>query len=140
MLGASHLAQRAVPAALAPSTPSDVASVLEWKEGIKTTFSKQAALTFQKLQNCPGLTVAAPQGAMYIMIRINCSLYDNAIRNDVEFAKLLLDEENVFVLPGRAFGATMDLARVCFGAPTSILEKAFDRICSFCERQCVVHE
>lgn len=140
ILGASHLVQCAVPAVLTPSAPSDAAAVLEWREEIKATFDEQASLTFQKLRTCPGLTVTAPQGAMYMMIRIDCSLYDGAIENDVEFTKLLLEEENVFVLPGRAFGSTMDLFRVCFGAPTDILEIAFDRIASFCRRHYIVCE
>ena len=171
VLGASHIAQCAIPAALAPTKPADIARVVEWKRETKETFATQAFLAYTKLRSCPGLDATKPQGSMYIMVRqhplfarckdafcnticnsnssnfiycvpsqveIDCSRYDDAINNDVSFTKLLLAEENVFVLPGKAFGASTDLFRVCFGASQNILEDAFDRISSFCKRHCVV--
>ena len=137
VLGASHLVQKAVPAVLAPPSLADHKAVAEFRSEVRTIFSAQASLTFEKLRACPGLTVTAPQGAMYLMAQINCSLFDDAIDDDLVFTKLLLEEENVFVLPGRAFGATTDLFRVCFGAPADMLDEAFVRIHAFCQRHYV---
>ena len=137
VLGASHLVQKAVPAVLTPKSLTEHKAVAEFMSEVQSTFASQASLTFEGLRTCPGLVVTAPQGAMYLMAQIDCSLFDDAIHDDLVFTKLLLEEENVFVLPGRAFGATTDLFRVCFGAPATILEDAFDRICAFCERHYV---
>ena len=119
---------------LAPESLAEHKAVADFKRQVKATFAAQASLTFKRLRDCPGLIVTAPQGAMYLMAQIDCSMFDDGIHDDLAFTKLLLEEENVFVLPGRAFGATADLFRVCFGAPASMLEDAFDRICAFCER------
>ena len=137
VLGASHLVQKAVPAVLVPPTLTDHTAVAEFRIQVQTIFAAQASLTFKKLQACPGLTVTAPQGAMYLMASINCSMFDDAIDDDLVFTKLLLKEENIFVLPGRAFGATTDLFRVCFAAPAGMLEDACVRIHAFCERHYV---
>lgn len=139
VLGASHLVQKAVPAVLVPPTLTctDHTAVSEFRFQVQTIFAAQASLTFKKLQACPGLTVTAPQGAMYLMASINCSMFDDAIDDGLIFTKLLLKEENVFVLPGRAFGATTDLFRVCFAAPAGMLEDACVRIHAFCERHYV---
>ena len=126
-----------MPAVLTPKSLAEHRAVAEFKRAVKSIFASQASLTFERLRTCPGLAVTAPQGAMYLMAKIDCSLFDDAIHDDLAFTKLLLEEENVFVLPGRAFGATTDLFRVCFGAPATILEDAFDRICAFCERHYV---
>ena len=78
LLGESHLVQKAVAAVLVPPTLTctDHTAVWEFRFQIQTIFAAQASLTFKKLQACPGLTVTAPQGAMYLMASINCSMFD----------------------------------------------------------------
>ena len=53
------------------------------------------------------------------------------VADDKEFARLLLEEEAVFVLPGSCFGAD-NFFRVVFTAPQPKLEEAFARIVAFC--------
>jgi len=55
------------------------------------------------------------------------------IADDVEFSRLLLAEENVFLLPGAAFGIP-DYCRIVFCAPKERLGEAADRIAAFCSR------
>ena len=78
---------------------------------------------------------------MYAMVQININMFDDMITDDVSFMKLLLDEENVVVLPGFAFGLGGDnnadttyVFRVVYCAPEHILIAASQRIASFCHR------
>ncbi len=87
--------------------------------------------------------VAVGNGAaMYAMVRIDIDKFDDKIIDDMSFMKLLLEEENVVVLPGCAFGLVGDKAqssvcfafRVAFCAPECILSDAAKRISAFCLR------
>ena len=60
VLGASHLAQSAIPALLAQSNPN----LALWKENLRMSLEKQAHFLCTKLGNCRGLEVFQPQGAM----------------------------------------------------------------------------
>jgi tyrosine aminotransferase len=77
---------------------------------------------------------------MYAMVRIEVDMFDDNIFDDMSFMKLLLEEENVVVLPGCAFGLEQSASslryafRVVFCAPESILRDAANRISSFCLR------
>lgn len=53
--------------------------------------------------------------------------------DDVEFSRLLLAEENVFLLPGAAFNVA-NYCRIVFCAPKEKLGDAAARIRAFCER------
>jgi tyrosine aminotransferase len=78
-----------------------------------------------------------PQGAMYVMVTLDTSCFDQSIQDDLDFTKLLLKEENVFVLPGRAFGVdspSFTVVRVVFCASVDLLREATVRISDFCHR------
>ena len=143
VLGASRLAQVAIPAVLDPSNDSDRASIAQWKENLYTQVENQAALLCRLLEECQGLEVIHPQGAMYAMVKIHVHLFDEDISDDVSFMKLLLEEENIVVLPGRAFGMGQEeegdtpVFRVVFCAPEDVLRCASERISSFCSRHIV---
>ena len=82
----------------------------------------------------PCLQVIEPQGAMYAMVRINLEYFDTAtIRNDIDFTKLLYQEENVVVLPGTCFDFPNSF-RVVFCAPIPILQEGAHLIHLFCHR------
>lgn len=127
VLGASHLVQRAVPTLL----DNNNASLQEWKAQLRSTLEEQAKFLSGKLSSCPGLEVIQPSGAMYSLVRVN--KFNNTIKSDLDFSSMLLSEENVFVLPGTAFGMP-GFFRVVFCAPNEVLEKAASRINCFCER------
>jgi len=128
ILGASHLAQSAIPALLTTDDP-DLAA---WKQHLRDQLEDQAAyLCSQLASKCSSLDVISPQGAMYAMVRISTEELD--IAHDMEFATLLLKEENVFVLPGSAFGMP-NVFRVVFCSSKPILEQAAHRIGEFCDR------
>lgn len=55
------------------------------------------------------------------------------ITDDMVFTQLLLDEESVFVLPGKCFGQP-NVVRIVFCAPAAKLAEAYDRMEAFCRR------
>ena len=134
ILGASHLVQTAIPCCLSPMTPG----IVQWKQQLRHTLERQARFLCAKLgQSCHGLEVIMPQGAMYAIIKIRCEQYDSMIQDDMDFTRLLLEEENVFVLPGSAFNVP-NVFRVVFCSPETTLAVAADRIAAFCQRHAVL--
>ena len=69
------------------------------------------------------------------MVKINTNILD--IKDDVEFSKKLLEEQNVFVLPGSAFG-TKNIFRVVFCSELMLLGTAVKRITEFCNDHTVL--
>lgn len=139
ILGASHLAQVAIPAVLNPSSDEDELATLAWKKKLHSTIQNQANLLCNLLNTCHGLEVIPPQGAMYAMVKIDIDKFDEFISDDVSFMRLLLEEENIVILPGRAFGMDGNsccghVFRVVFCAPEDVVRAAVDRIFEFCLR------
>mmetsp|Transcript_3978 Transcript_3978/g.11522 ORF Transcript_3978/g.11522 Transcript_3978/m.11522 type:complete len:157 (-) Transcript_3978:378-848(-) len=130
VLGASHLAQSVIPALLDLKNPT----LESWKLELRKILESQAKQLCSALENCHGLTVVAPQGAMYAMVDLSLESLD--IADDMEFSSLLLKEENVFVLPGSAFGVP-NVFRVVFCAAPEVLNVSALRIAEFCERHAV---
>ena len=137
ILGASHLAQVVIPAVLNPSTEVDRLATTSWKNQLHEMIQNQASLLCSLLNDCHGLEVIQPQGAMYAMVKINVDMFDDTITDDVSFMGLLLEEENIVVLPGKAFGmkdSFGDFFRVVFCAPEDIIQSAAKRMSCFCLR------
>jgi tyrosine aminotransferase len=132
VLGASHLAQSAVPALL----NRDNQEIFKWKGTLVKTLDEQASFLCEELATCSGLQVTKPGGAMYTLVHIDTSKFDDTIQSDVDFSKALLQEENVFVLPGSCFGVK-NVFRAVFCAPVSVLSSASQRIGQFCDRHMV---
>ena len=128
ILGASCLVQSVIPNLLIANSPN----LIEWKQDLRMTLEHQASFLCDKLARCQALNVILPQGAMYAMVEIDCTLFSD-IQNDIEFSSKLLKEENVFVLPGSAFGMT-NVFRVVYCSPESFLDAAATRISNFVER------
>ena len=131
--GISHLMQSAIPALLSPSTPG----LSSWKRHLTGTLERQAKVLCSNLESCPGLEILCPpQGSMYAIVHLNLDRFSFRVddeASDVEFCYRLVQEENVFVLPGSSFGVPGTI-RVAFSAQEGTLEKACSRISSFCNR------
>lgn len=141
ILGASHLAQIAIPAVLSPSTEEEQLATATWKKHLHTMVQNQANLLCSLLNECHGLEVIPPQGAMYAMVKIYADKFDDSIVDDVSFMSLLLEEENIVVLPGKPFGmsnlhggSNSHVFRVVFCAPENIIRAAAERMLCFCLR------
>lgn len=132
----------AIPAVLTPATKEDQLAVYNWKKQLHAMIQSQASLLCSLLNECYGLKVIQPQGAMYAMVKIHLEMFDDSIVDDVKFMSLLLEEENIVVLPGKAFGLSGEsvdkskccVFRVVFCAPEDVIRAAADRIAKFCLR------
>lgn len=125
-IGTSTLSQAALSGMLL-NTPSS------FFEDTLNSLKAGAELCFERVQSIKGLYCPTkPQGAMYIMVRIDPAVFTD-VSSDVEFASLLVKEESVVVLPGTAFG-TPNWLRIVFATPLPHLEEAWHRIDLFCVR------
>lgn len=129
MHGVSSLTQSAIPTVLSTTTPG----MSDWKENYRVSLERQGMLLCSSLNDCYCFKVGPPQGSMYALVSLFCERLDDTITNDMEFALRLVQEENVFVLPGSVFGAPGTL-RVAFSATEETLEIASKRIADFCRR------
>lgn len=133
ILGANSLVLSALPAILTPEKGSEEeASMQQFRKRTVSQLEKHAQLCMDRLAKIPGLEVINPQGTMYVMFKISPGRFKDFL-DDVEFAKALLNEENVFVLPGQAFGMK-HFCRIVFCAPEEKLNEAFDRMEAFCTK------
>lgn len=101
ILGANSLIQSVIPDVLTPSPgTAEATSLIEFKKNLIGQLESNAAFTLQALRKIPGLKVVIPQGAMYVMVRIDTEKLGD-IEDDLDFTQKLLDEEAVFILPGQ---------------------------------------
>lgn len=124
ILGPNSIIQGCLPKLLA-DTPAS------YYESSMHTLQTNAQFCYENLKKIPGLTPIEPQGAMYMMIRIETSMFDENCVNDVVFAKNLIREQSLTVLPGSCFQAP-NFFRVVLCPPIDKLQIAIDRIRQFC--------
>ncbi len=80
-------------------------------------------LVYQRLAALPRVHMAPPQGAFYAFFRVE------GLSDSMAFAKCLLEETNVGLSPGSAFGRGGEgHMRLCFASSTERLSKAMDRL------------
>lgn len=95
----SNVAQLAAVAAL--DGPMD--SVVRMRQ----VFAGRRATMYQRLRTLPGVEVHEPQGAFYAFPRIDLrrALPGRVLESTQQFAEILLEEAEIAVVPGEAFGA-----------------------------------
>jgi len=87
-----------------------------------------------KLEKLNEISIIKPSGAFYIMVNIsaylNTTFKEQTINNSVDFAKVLLEEEKVAVIPGAGFGLD-NYIRLSYATSMDIIENGIDRISTF---------
>ena len=104
----------------------------------KIVFEERRDLVVKKLNGINGISCPIPDGAFYVYPDIKQLIgkktqSGTVIFNDEKFALSLLEEENVAVVFGAAFGLSPNF-RISFATSTHELQIACDRISSFCAR------
>ncbi|MEU4223799.1 aspartate transaminase [Nonomuraea sp. NPDC026600] len=92
--------------------------------------------TVKMLTDVPGLTCTAPSGGFYVLVGCASLLgrrtpAGERIHTDEEFARYLLDSQQVAVIHGSAYGAP-GYFRVSFATSSSVLTEACERIARAC--------
>ena len=98
---------------------------------------KRRDLVVARLNACPGVDCAVPEGAFYVYPSIagcmnKTSEGGRAIETDEDFCTALLEEQGVAVVFGAAFGLSPNF-RVSYAASEAELTAACDRIEAFCK-------
>lgn len=97
-------------------------------------FENRRNFMVDKLSKINDVSIIKPNGAFYIMVNISAYLNTvfngQEIKNSVDFAKVLLDEEKVAVIPGAGFGLD-DYIRLSYATSMKIIETGIDRISTF---------
>lgn len=116
-------------------TMAQEAALVALKEGeeaieeMRQRYDRRRRLIVDGL-NSLGLKCFEPRGAFYAFPSVRGSGMD-----DAEFAELLLDEERVAVIPGRAFGiGGAGYVRCSYATAYEKIERALERIARFVQR------
>merc|ERR1719350_2427921 len=128
IIGSNTLVQGALPTILKATPKSFFDQTI-------SCVKKNADLAFKRLRNVPGLMPVMPQGAMYMMVRVDMTRFPG-ITSDLQFVERLVSEESVFCLPGRCFNYP-NYIRIVLTVPKPLLEEACDRIQEFCSTHLV---
>ncbi len=84
----------------------------------------------ERLSRLPGITAAAPAGAMYIFFRVD------GVSDSLELCKALVREAGLGLAPGAAFGGEAEgYVRWCFASSHERLDEGIARLTGFLERR-----
>ncbi|CAG0888146.1 unnamed protein product [Darwinula stevensoni] len=123
IIGSNTLIQGALPAIFKNTPPSFFASSIQQVQD-------NAVLAFEHLSKIPGLTPVAPQGAMYMMVKIDMENFPE-FSNEMEFVERLVSEQSVFCLPGKCFDYP-NYIRIVLTVPRDQMVEALRRTEAFC--------
>jgi len=97
-------------------------------------FENRRNFMIYKLEKLSEISIIKPSGEFYIMINIsaylNTTFKEQNINNSVDFARVLLEEEKVAVIPGDGFGLD-DYIRLSYATSMDVIENGIDRISTF---------
>uniref|UniRef100_A0A915N0G5 Aminotransferase class I/classII domain-containing protein n=1 Tax=Meloidogyne javanica TaxID=6303 RepID=A0A915N0G5_MELJA len=122
IVGPCALIQGALPSILR-DTPS------EFFDNTKKLLASNAAIVYEKLSRVPELRPLKPQGAMYMMVGFDSSLFGD----ETKFVRGLISEESVYCLPGSAFSLP-NWFRLVLAFPNETTAEACERIAAYCTR------
>lgn len=124
---------------MTPSNPAMAAATEAFKSAeskddtlwMKEQYKKRRDYLVEKMTKL-GFEMATPSGAFYVFAKIPVDLN----QNDVEFAYDLVDRQQLAVVPGSGFGpGGAGYVRISYAASLDMLEKAMNRLESYCEEK-----
>jgi len=99
-----------------------------------SSFKERRDFVVSSLNNIKGLSCLKPEGAFYVFP--NCKNLLNKktkLKTDTDFVQKLLEQANVAVVQGSAFGLP-GYFRISYATSMENLKKAMERIKAFCEK------
>ncbi|WP_440603177.1 pyridoxal phosphate-dependent aminotransferase [Bacillus sp. GB_SG_008] len=99
-------------------------------EMMRSAFEERLNIVYEKLIQIPGFSCIKPQGAFYLFPNVKEAVALAGYETVDEWAKALLEEEKVALVPGTGFGAPNNV-RLSYATSLEQLEKALERIDTF---------
>lgn len=99
-------------------------------EEMRQAFESRLDAIYPQLAAIPGFKVLKPQGAFYLLPDVSEAAAKTGFESVDAFAKALLEEANVAVIPGSGFGADSTI-RLSYATSLELLEEAVRRIAEF---------
>ena len=122
-----------------PSSVSQAAAVealngaQDFIEKRSNAFKKRRDFVVRSLNKIKGISCLTPSGAFYVFPSCKGLLNKKTkLKTDTDFVQKLLEKQNVAVVQGSAFGLD-GYFRISYATSMNNLEKAMERIKSFCE-------
>ena len=94
------------------------------------TYRERREYVIGALGDIPGVRCAQPNGAFYAYPNVSSTFGSPGVGSAMDFAKKLLTEAHVAVVPGEAFG-TLEHVRLSYAASMETLEEGIRRIRAF---------
>lgn len=99
-------------------------------ETMRQAFKERLNIIYDKLIQIPGFTCIKPQGAFYLFPNVKEAVALSGYATVDDWAKALLEEEKVALVPGTGFGAPNNV-RLSYATSLEQVEKALERIHTF---------
>ena len=121
-----------------PTTTSQYAAIEAYNgpqdtvEVMRKDFESRLNKVYPQLAAIPGFNVIKPQGAFYLLPEVKEAVEKTGYTNVDDFAKALLTEAKVAVIPGSGFGSP-DTIRLSYATSIDLIEEAIRRIKEFVE-------
>lgn len=100
-------------------------------EYMKKHFDERRNYMVEKINSIEGLSCRKPKGAFYVMANISkfkgSTIKGIKIESSLDFAKVMLDEAKVALVPGIAFGAD-DFVRLSYATSMENIKEGLERI------------
>lgn len=96
-------------------------------ESMRREFEKRAVYMHERLTAMPGVRCPIPTGAFYCFPNVAGTYERLGVSGSIAFSERLLEQANVAVVPGIAFGLDAHV-RLSFAASMEQIEKGLDRI------------
>jgi len=104
---------------------SALESSQESVEKMRLAFAERRQVIFELLDAIPGISCIKPDGAFYMFVNIS-----KTGMNSLEFCDAFLEQQQVAVIPGIAFGAD-DHIRLSYATDLGTIKKALERLDKF---------
>lgn len=104
---------------------SALESSQESVEKMRQAFAQRRQVIFELLEAVPGISCIKPDGAFYMFVNIS-----KTGMNSLEFCDAFLEQQQVAVIPGIAFGAD-DHIRLSYATDLGTIKKAVERLDKF---------
>src|SRR5699024_6806733 len=119
-----------------PTTVAQYAAIAAYTDNedfvleMKKTFTERLNIFYDLITDIPGITCLKPHGAFYLLPNVTEVVKNTGFSSTDEWVKALLEEEQVAVVPGSAFGAPNNI-RLSYATSVEQLEEAAKRIKRF---------